>query len=92
MEPPQLRAILAANIRSGAERRHLTINALADFAGVARSQMYEVLGERRAPTIDWVCKVATALEIEPWSLLEPSKHAAPARRKRPSRKRPSRKA
>jgi lambda repressor-like predicted transcriptional regulator len=54
-----------------AKRKRLAINALADFAGVSRSQLYDVLATRKGASIDWLAKVATALEIQPWELLAP---------------------
>ena len=47
------------------------MNAAADFAGVSRSQMFAVLAGETAPSIDWLAKVAEALEVEPWELLRP---------------------
>jgi DNA-binding phage protein len=44
---------------------------LADFAGVARGQLYAVFAGRYSPTINWLEKVAAALEVELVELLQP---------------------
>lgn len=65
----QLRGVLARNIRQQAKKRQLALNSLADFAKVSRSQLYDVLARRKAPSIDWLARIANALGIEPWRLL-----------------------
>jgi len=69
VSPSQLRRVLARNIRQVAKRRRKSLNALADFAGVSRSQLYDVLAQRKAASVDWIARIATALEIEPSRLL-----------------------
>lgn len=69
MSPSQLRRVLARNIRQVAKRRGRSINALADFAGVSRSQLYDVLAQRKAASIDWIARIATALDVDPSRLL-----------------------
>ena len=72
MDAAELRETLAANIRKAAERKGMSLNALADFADVSRSQLYDVLGSNKAATVDWIAKVADVLDVEPWELLKPS--------------------
>jgi len=67
----ELRKLLARNVRIVARRRKLALTALADFAGVSRSQMFAVLAGSTSPTIDWLAKIASALDIEPSQLLAP---------------------
>lgn len=67
----QLRGVLARNIRQQAKKKRIALNSLADFADVSRSQLYDVLARRKAPSIDWLAKVAKALDAEPWRLLVP---------------------
>jgi len=69
VSPAQLRGVLARNIRHQAKRRKIALNSLADFADVSRSQLYDVLARRKTASVDWIAKVAKALEIEPWRLL-----------------------
>jgi DNA-binding phage protein len=71
VEPRELRTLLAKNIRLAAKRKRVALTALADFAGVSRSQVFSVLKSATSPTLDWVAKVATALDVEPWQLLAP---------------------
>lgn len=71
MEPRELRNLLAKNIRLAAKRKRVALTALADFAGVSRSQVFAVLKSTTSQTLDWVAKVATALDLEPWQLLAP---------------------
>ena len=71
MDARRLREVLAANIRAVARERGVPLNAVADFAGVARSQLYSVLAGEKSATTDWLAKVANALEVEPWRLLVP---------------------
>jgi phage repressor protein C with HTH and peptisase S24 domain len=88
VEPRDLRRAVAANIRSIAKRRRRTINALADFAGVSRAQMFNVLAARTGATVDWLAKVASALDVEPAALLAVSEaatsSAAAAAERRPA--------
>jgi DNA-binding phage protein len=71
VEPRELRALVARNVRTTAKRKRVALTALADFAGVSRSQVFAVLNSATSPTLDWIAKVATALEVEPWQLLAP---------------------
>lgn len=71
MEPRELRTLVARNVRSAAKRKGVALTALADFAGVSRSQVFTVLKSATSPTLDWIAKVATALDLEPWQLLAP---------------------
>ena len=67
----QLRSVFARNVRATAEARGLSLNGLADFAGVSRAQMYNVLAGNSSPSLDWISKVARVLEMEAWQLLMP---------------------
>ena len=69
MDGPELRAVLAENIRAAAEAKGFTVTSAADFAAVSRSQMFDVLAGKTSPTVDWICKVANALDVPPHELL-----------------------
>jgi len=69
VDPSALRALVAKNVRAVAKRRGVALTALADFAAVSRSQLFAVLASETSPTLDWIAKVATALDVEPWQLL-----------------------
>ena len=82
MDADALRSLLALNLRSAAERKGITLTALADFAAVSRAQVFNVTACRTSPTLDWLSKVATALDVEPWELLAPP--PAPRSKARPA--------
>lgn len=50
---------------------------LAQRAHVSRAQLYAVLSASSSPSLDWLCRIAEALEVEPNELLE-GIHTAPA--------------
>ncbi|MBI5495523.1 MAG: helix-turn-helix transcriptional regulator [Deltaproteobacteria bacterium] len=81
VEASALRRVVADNIRLCARRRRVSLNALADFAGVSRAQLYDVLAGRKAASTDWLGKIAAALDLEAWELLKP---AEPERVRRPA--------
>lgn len=56
------------SVRSAREKR-LTLNTLADFSGVSRAHLFNVLSGSTSVSLDWIAKLATALELEPWELL-----------------------
>ncbi len=55
------------------KRKKLTINKLADFAGIGRGSMSEILSASRSPTVRTLSKIAAALEVDVRDLLPPSK-------------------
>ncbi len=73
MESRQLRRVLASNIRKQLQKKKMTANHLADFAGVSRSQLFDLLAGRKSVTIDWLAKLASALGVPPWELLAPGR-------------------
>lgn len=77
MPGSQLRAIVAHNIREYAADRGISLNSLADFAGVSRSQLFNVLAGDSGTTLEWLERIAIALDVEPSDLLR-----APAKRSR----------
>ena len=46
-----------------AKERGISLNRLADFAGVSQAQMYNVLAGRKSPTLKWLDKIAAVLEV-----------------------------
>lgn len=69
MKSRGIRNTLAHNLRRATEKQGLGVNKLADFAGVSRSQLYDVLGSKKGASVDWIDKVAEVLKMEPWQLL-----------------------
>jgi transcriptional regulator with XRE-family HTH domain len=78
MEVTELKAIFSARVAALAEDRGLSINRLADFAGVSRGYLSDVLRQTKAPTLRTIARLAEALDVEPWELLRPT---PPRRRK-----------
>lgn len=72
MASRDLRALVAGNVRKLAKQRGVAINSLADFAGVSRAQLYDVLAGRKGASLDWIAKLAVALDVAPWQLLHPN--------------------
>ena len=70
-EGPEYQALLAANIRRLAEERGISLNKLADFAGVGRRHLFAVLSGENDPTLGWTGRVANALEVDLVDLLKP---------------------
>ena len=50
--------------------RKMSLNALVDFAGVSRSQLYDVLSGKKSASIDWIAKISDALDVPPSKLFE----------------------
>jgi transcriptional regulator with XRE-family HTH domain len=73
VDPLALRRTLAENIRRAARRKGWTMVQLADFADVSKSQVYDVVGARRAATVDFIAKISIALDAAPQELLRPTK-------------------
>lgn len=69
---------MALNLRRAVEKQGIGVNKLADFAGVSRSQLYDVLGSKKGASVDWIDKVAEVLQMEPWQLLKHDERAAAA--------------
>jgi transcriptional regulator with XRE-family HTH domain len=62
---------LAANVRRlRCARGFGTVTALADAAGVSKSQLYEILAGRSDASVDCVALLAGALGVWPCTLLQ----------------------
>jgi transcriptional regulator with XRE-family HTH domain len=66
---PSLQAVVAENIRICAQGKSMSLDSLADFAGVSRRQLYNLLAGEHDITLGWLAKIADALEVEPAELL-----------------------
>jgi transcriptional regulator with XRE-family HTH domain len=60
-----------ANIEALLEERGLTKQALADALGMDRSSLSKVIRGIHSPTLIMVEKIAKALEVEAFELLQP---------------------
>ena len=49
----------------------MSLDSLADFAGVSRRQLYNFLSGEHDITLGWLAKVAQALQIDPVVLMTP---------------------
>lgn len=79
MEVPELLAIFRARVFEEAERRKLTTNRIADFAGISRSYLSAILRGEKVPTLRTVARVAQALDVEPWQLLRSGRRPSSSR-------------
>lgn len=68
--PEELRDRLAKRIREIAKRRGVTLTELADRAGVSQAGFWEAMSGRSGPSIDFVAKVAAALDVDPDELVK----------------------
>ena len=75
----ELHRRLARRIRERAEGKNIPLSHLPDRAGVARSHFWEVLGGRKSPTLNWVGRIAVALEVDPAELLARDPRRPPSR-------------
>lgn len=79
----EVRQRLAINISRLADGRELSIDELSEASGVDRRELNAVLAKSIAPTLDWLCRVAAALGVDPMVLVA-SKSTTSPRRPRPS--------
>jgi transcriptional regulator with XRE-family HTH domain len=71
VEPDELRARVATHIRELAARKRLRLTELADLAGVSRGHLWSVLGGEKSATLDYLCRLARVLEVDPHELVRP---------------------
>jgi transcriptional regulator with XRE-family HTH domain len=71
--PEELRGRLAQRIREVAKRKGITLTDLADRAGVSQAGFWLAMGGKSGPSIDFVAKVAMALDVDPSVLVRPSR-------------------
>jgi transcriptional regulator with XRE-family HTH domain len=57
------------HIRELSEERGIAISHLPDRAGVARSHFWDVLAGRKSPTLNWLERIAAALEVDVGELI-----------------------
>ncbi len=67
----ELQNQLVDALRRVADEQRVVLSHLPDRAGVSRSHFWDVLKGRKSPTLEWVEKVATSLEVRPEILLHP---------------------
>jgi transcriptional regulator with XRE-family HTH domain len=60
----ETRTLVARNIADAITSRGIARSRIASDAGVSRSMLYDVLGEKRAATIDFLIRLAPVLMLE----------------------------
>ncbi len=60
----ELQRRLVRRIRDLAKRRGVRVTHLPDRAGVSRTHFWDVLAGRASPTLQWLERVAAALEAD----------------------------
>lgn len=55
---------VVVRIRKLSAEKKMPISHLPDHAGVSRSHFWEVIGGRKSPTLQWLQRVAEALEVD----------------------------
>ena len=75
VDPDEVHARIANQIRARATAKGLSLRALAGAVGTSPSHMWAILGGSRSPTVAWLCRVAEVLGCDPGELVK-----APRRR------------
>lgn len=79
MKPAKTHPVLVRQIRKHAKLKKWSMNRLADFAGISRGNLSQILGGTVNPTLNTLEAIAEALEVELADLLSsdldhPRKH------------------
>jgi transcriptional regulator with XRE-family HTH domain len=84
--PIELRRLLAENVRDLAKEGNVSLNKLADMAGISRPTMHFLVMARSSVGVDTIAKLADALGQPPARLLADRKAALrPRQPRRPRR-------
>jgi len=62
---------VASRIRELARERRIPLSKLPERVSLARSHFWNVLGGRTCPTLKWLARIASALEVDIGELLVP---------------------
>jgi transcriptional regulator with XRE-family HTH domain len=65
----ELNQRVAKRIRTIARERRIPVTHLPDRAAVGRSHFWEVMAGRSSPTLEWLARVAAALDVDPGELV-----------------------
>jgi len=69
VEPDELRARVAQRIREAAKRKGVALTRMADEAGVSRAHLWTILNGESAASLDFIAKIAMALNADPDELV-----------------------
>lgn len=61
---------VAQSLRKEREKRDLSMNALAERAGLSQQMVSYVERELRTPTLETLLRLAAALEVDLWKLIK----------------------
>ncbi|MGB8931732.1 MAG: helix-turn-helix transcriptional regulator [Anaeromyxobacteraceae bacterium] len=64
-----LHKMMVSRVRAAARKKRWSANQLADFAGVSRGYLSDVLTGKKSPTLRTMGKIAGALEVPVRDLL-----------------------
>lgn len=82
MSADAIRARLASRIREACTSRNLSVSQLAAQAGVSRNHLFAILAGSKAPTVDYLARLAEVLELDPSALIGPKTVTTRTRRVR----------
>ncbi len=68
----EIRAIFAENLRKHRKAANLSQEELAHIAEIERGYVSQLERRLNSPTIDMLARLAKAIGVEPYQLLEPS--------------------
>jgi ribosome-binding protein aMBF1 (putative translation factor) len=60
----ELHRRMVHRIREAAQMRNIPLSHLPDRAGVSKAHFFDVMAGRKSPTIQWLSKLAEALDID----------------------------
>ena len=60
----ELHRRMVQRIREAAQVRNIPLSHLPDRAGVSKAHFFDVMAGRKSPTIQWLSKLAEALDID----------------------------
>ena len=69
MSTSELQRRLARRIRDLAKERGIPLTHLADQSGTSRSHLWNILNGTRSPTLEWMARIAAALDVDTADLL-----------------------
>ena len=64
---------IARRIGAAMKRKKMSVNKLADFAGIGRGYLSELLRSKKAPTVKTLAKIAAALDVDLRDLIPSTK-------------------
>lgn len=64
---------IARRITASAKRKNLSVNKLADFAGVSRGYVSELLRGKKSVSVKTLAKIAAALDVDLRDLIPSTK-------------------